>query len=194
MSGGERLSAIIALHRAVVDALKERGNAEEIDLANDIFRKFLTISAASHLEEETKKTVRKVVREISGQQGEILLNLIEQGILDRGYHTRFEWKRDSGANKFYSFFGKEFRGFMGEREREDEGFENFAEAARCFIALGRERNNLVHNDLAAAEFQWTELDVEIRFQRAKNFLPGFRRYLLDFAQRKETGGSPPAPP
>ena len=190
MSGEDRLLAILALHKGVMAALRKQGDAEEIDLANDIFRKFLTIAAASHLEEETKKTVREVVRQISGHHGEILLNLVDHGILDRAYHTMFDWKRDNGAAKFYSFFGKKFRKFMKDKERESGGFEDFAEAARCFIALGRERNNLVHNDLAAAEFQWTESDVQHRFQRAKEFLPGFHQHLLDFVREKQSDGSP----
>ena len=188
MSSEKKIPDIIALHGGVMEVLNKQGDEPAITLANDIFRKFLTVCAASRLEEETKNAIRKIVREIAGHPGNLLLNLVEAGILERSYHNLFDWQRNN-ANRFYGFFGRDFRKFMQKKEEEDE---DFADAAKSFVMLGRERNNLVHSDLAAAEFEWTERDVELRFLQAENFLPKFVRYALEFA-RGESGGDPPAP-
>ena len=189
MSNEQKISDIIVLHKGVISVLIEHGNAEDVFLANDIFRKFLTVSAASCLEEEAKKTIRELVREISGGTGGLLRNFVDRGVLKRSYHTLFDWERDN-ANHFYAFFGSAFRKFMLEKEGENEDFAN---AAKCFVHLGRERNKLVHNNLAAADFEWTEDDVEKRFRQAETFLPKFLRYALEFAREQTGEESPPAP-
>lgn len=189
MSGKGRLSTIRALHKKVQAALVEQGDADNVDLANDIFRKFLTVSAASRLEEKTKETIRELVRNISGQPGKILLDFIERNVLKRSYHTLFDWDSEN-ANRFYSSFGGGFRDFMKEKEGEDEDFAN---AAKSFVALGRERNQLVHSDLAVADFQWSESDVEDKIRQADFFLPKFLRYALEYAGGGSVVGESPPP-
>ena len=178
MAGNEKLFAILALQQSVAGALED-----DADLANgrsDIFRKFLAVSAASRLEQDTKKTLRELMRDISGQQREMLVNFIEQKVLKRGCHALFN-RNDNNANSFYASCGDDFSQFMRQKAAADEGF---GDAVCAFVNLGHDRNQLVHNDLASSEFNLSVNDVEGRFRRAAIFLPQFRQYALEFARRQ----------
>lgn len=188
MSGGSPLSDILDLHDKVVALLREQGDGDGVLVAADIFHKYATIAAASRLEEETKQLLRDMPEEIPAGAP---MKFIERKDISHGFHKLFAWER-SNANKFFSQFDDDsgkFSTFMGKKGEEDTDFK---EEAICFVHLGRERNRIVHNDLAEAKVEWTGRDIMDRFERGRKFLSNFRTYALEFA-RRETGGDSPAP-
>ena len=189
MSVGEPLSGILALHKNVVALLEEQGNGDDVLTVTEIFHKYATIAAASRLEAETKQLLRDMPEEFPAGAP---MNFVEQGSIKYGFHKLFNWK-GSNANKFFSEFDDESKRFSSFMKKKGEEDPDFKEEARCFVHLGRERNRIVHNDLADAEFQWTESDIMDRFQRGLAFLSNFRKYALEFA-RAHSGGNPPATP
>lgn len=183
MSGNkEKLDGLFTLYHSVLDAVGEI-TAQGQDL-KDIFRKAIAVSVASYFEVETKSVVLSLAKDLIGRQGKILTNLIENRILDRGYHTLFAWKDPKpNAKMFYSFFSSKsvkFTDFMRGKEKEDG---EFAAAAACFVELGQARNILVHNDLAAVPFDLSIEEIEEKYKKAQKFLPKFRIYALEFAKQ-----------
>ena len=189
MNSGEPLSGILTLHKGVVALLEEQGNGDDVLTVTEIFHKYATIAAASRLEAETKRLLREMPEEFPAGAP---MNFVDQGDISRGFHRLFRWD-DNNANKFFSEFDDESKQFSPFMKKKGEEEPDFKEEARCFVHLGRERNRIVHNDLAGAKFHWTERDIKDKFERGLSFLSNFRKYALEFARAHSGGNPPPAP-
>ena len=190
----QKLDRLFTLYHSVLPVIGEiSGQGQTL---KEIFLKIVTVSVASYFEAEAKQTIRVLSESLAGKQGRLLVNFIEKGILERGYHNLFVWDNKKGslnANRFYAFFNDEssqFAIYMKGKEKEDK---SFAEAARCFVELGKARNDLVHNDLASLSFSLSMEEVEAKYHTAQKFLPDFLQYALEFAHKNAGEESPPAP-
>lgn len=192
--GGDKksLDDLFALYHGVLATVEEVSAQGQALKA--IFLKIVTVSVASYFEAEAKETIRALSENLVGERGKILVNFIEKGILKRGYHNLFAWDEPTpNANKFYSFFNdesKKFVKYMKEREKDDKGL---SEAARCFVELGKARNDLVHNDLASLPFNLSMEEVEEKYCKAQQFLPKFLHYAMKYAEGESAVGEAPPP-
>ena len=182
----EKLDHLFALYHSVLAAVGELSpQGQDLKV---IFLKIITVSVASYFEAEAKETIRILGERLVGERGRLLVNFIEKGVLKRGYHTLFAWDARN-ANQFYAFFDDESKQFAKHmRENAD-----LAKAARCFVELGKARNDLVHNDLASIPFDLSMEEVEEKYQAAQEFLPKFLECALEFARDRDGGDSPSAP-
>ena len=176
------------------DALAKAGEATPLgQQLKDTLSKMIAVSVASHFEAEAKATITGLVKELAGTKGQILLNLIQNKILDRGYHGLFDWNAKN-VNHFYSAFNAEtslptsnsglsgFKKFMQDKESKDDAFK---QSALCFLRLGKARNDLVHGDLASARSSSSLEEIKQDYEKAKAFLPKFRAYSLEFSKRAD---------
>ncbi|MGI9250178.1 MAG: HEPN domain-containing protein [Pseudohongiellaceae bacterium] len=189
----EKLERLFQMYHEV---LKETDEILPVGLLlQETLLKTIVISVASHLERMTIITIRNLVGTLVGHQGQIIENFVYNKMLDRNFHSLFQWDKRQ-ANKFYSYFSgsnkdeANFTEFMKGKVRKDSDFN---EAVESFLELGEQRNNLVHNDLASAQLDNITIeDIERKYQAAQGFLPKFYNYALEFIQsdvNKETPAS-----
>jgi hypothetical protein len=135
--------------------------------AADHFRKTLLLATASFFEDRMCTSVVEFVR---GQANSALIeNFVRNKAIARQYHTWFVWD-GKNANQFFSLFGPEFRARMVERVKKTPELQSSIEA---FLALGNDRNSLVHQNYATFPMEKTLDEVYALYQRALLFVSAF---------------------
>lgn len=125
--------------------------------------KVFLLSCASFFEAEIKKILEEYVRNYSND--EKIVHLIKNKILSRDYHTLFNWK-EGNINNFTGFFGSDFK----ERvDREMKNNEDFNKNTKAFLEIGKERNQLVHNNFASYDSPKTMDEIYELYNKAKDF-------------------------
>jgi len=150
--------------------------SNEISFATDYknqFAKVILLACASYFE---TKVVSTVIDSLNTESCPLTYNFVSRKALKRQYHTLFSW--DAGnANSFFSFFGEEFKKFMGERVKEDEGLKS---SIQDFLLLGSLRNQLVHDNYAMFSLELTVEDMWEKFENAQQFVFNIKNMTNDF--------------
>jgi hypothetical protein len=155
------------LYRVSEDLLALLDRERELSLRNQVedqFRKALTLSAASMFESVIKGLIEEFCRSATRGLQE-LVSVVRIGILDRHYHTLFDWDK-TNANKFFGLFGEPFKAAANDDVRQDAALED---GVRAFLTVGRLRNELVHGNYATVAFDTTTGDVMTLYSRARVF-------------------------
>ena len=92
------------------------------------------------------------------------VNLTNQEI-KRQYHTFFSWDGNN-ANQFFGLFGEDFK----RRAREEIRSRSLDEAEMAFMAVGRERNRLVHQNYVEAQINDTFEEIWSKYIKACDFV------------------------
>lgn len=141
---------------------------------NDVYRKSLLISAASFFEVEICKAIYGAA-EKKGKANRAFVNFIENKVIKRQYHTFFAWNSPN-TNNFWGLFGEDFkkniRLEIKERKLED--------AESAFLYIGRERNNLVHNDYVNFIINATFEEIYSKYKAACDFVD----FIVDTIKEK----------
>lgn len=168
----------------LVESLKLTGEPSLAISVSEVASKSLLIAAASRFEAEFSEMFADVAsRRAAPAIAQFALN---QGVT-RKYHTLFAWP-SGNANAFYKLLGDSFK----ERATQlAAGDVAFARASTEFVAIGNERNNLVHSDFASFPLTATLGELVQRYRLARNFLPNIKRLLLEEAMPAAAGGQPP---
>ncbi|MBT1706327.1 HEPN domain-containing protein [Chryseosolibacter indicus] len=156
----------------------------ELSLLNDLnkhFRKVLLLSAGSYFESQISKALSDYVSKATNGDAR-LVNFLQKAAISGRYHTLFEWGKQNditqfgdNANKFWSFFGNEFKTQISSEVR---GRPEIADAIKAFIEVGHLRNILVHSNLAAYEYDDKTTDeIYFLFKRAEPFVSYVRQKL-----------------
>jgi hypothetical protein len=135
-----------------------------------IASKSLLLAAASRFESQLTDVVKSVAEANSSEA--IASFCVNQGLV-RKYHTLFDWDANN-ANKFFGLFGENLKQRAAGRKEADAVF---ADSIRDFIALGRLRNLLVHNDFVAFGLDDTLDELIERYRSARGFLPAVQTLL-----------------
>lgn len=165
--------------QALVAVLEKEAEPSLRVTADDIFRKVLLLSAASHFEHQVTEAVVAFTARASGES-ERVVEFVRRKALSRQYHTLFEWERNN-ANGFFALFGDAFKANMEGLVKNDAGL---AEAIRAFLEIGRERNRMIHQDLASFSLEKTAAEIFALYQRASRFVQELPALLA-------SGGIPP---
>jgi hypothetical protein len=159
------VDAFVDDNQQLLESLKEKGEISLLIFAENVFRKYLLLTAASYFEDLVKQTVLDVVR---GEAGEAspLVTLVQKKVIEREYHKLFDWNANN-ANMFFGLWGEEFREKMKKHPMMDQGLN---EGIRAFIDLGRLRNQLVHGNFAVFEIEKTPSEIYDAYRKAMTFL------------------------
>lgn len=152
--------------------------------ADDCFRKVLLLSAASFFERMVTETILAFV-ETAASKNECVTEFVRRKGLSRQYHTLFDWDHNNpvkGANKFFACFGDTFKVAVVKRISSDTTFE---EAVAAFMEIGRDRNRLIHQDVATFSLEKTAQEIFEQYTRAMLFVEALPDLLA-------SGGSPVA--
>ena len=127
---------------------------------DDIYKKALLLAAASYFEYEIYEVIKRFARTASCDNTRIV-NLIDNKVLSRQYHTFFDWDNQQ-TNKFLSMFGDDFKKEVRERIKK----EDLQDAEAAFMYIGRERNKLVHGNYAEASITSTFDEIKDKYSAA----------------------------
>lgn len=124
--------------------------------------KSILLSIASLYETEIIKVIHEI---LETSKSEILYHFINRKALERQYFQLFDWDGNN-ANKFYSYFGKDFLEYAKKCTREDDEIN---ESTKNFIELGGMRNQLVHVNYLTFSLAWTIEDIEEKYIKSKKY-------------------------
>lgn len=131
---------------------------------NDTYKKSLLLSAASYFETEIIKIIHDFA-EGKSHQNLSLISFVDNKALKRQYHTFFNWDGNN-ANQFWGLFGDAFRQ-EAKKQIQEQGL---TDAEHAFIAIGRERNLLVHQNYIEATINDTFEEIYAKYKKACNFV------------------------
>lgn len=166
--------------------LEENGELSFQNTTNENFRKSLLLAAASHFEhliiENLKSFMEEIITENSYSK-DLLINFLKNKAINRQYHTFFEWKEEkpSGANCFFALFGQDFKNHMKQLVKNDD---TLTEAIKSFLEIGRERNELVHNDFSTFALDKTTKEIYKSYEKASLFIERFFEELHNYSSRE----------
>ncbi len=131
---------------------------------NDTYKKTLLLSAASLFESILTKTIHDFADSRSHHNPEVVA-FLDNKALKRQYHTFFNWD-SAQTNQFLGLFGDTFK--QAARKKIQE--ENLIEAEGAFMAIGRERNRLVHQNFVEVQINDTFDEIYAKYENACNFV------------------------
>lgn len=155
---------------------------EEISFAtyiDSVYKKVLVLSAASYFESKISELILKYATKASGSDKRIV-NLIESKVIERQYHTLFDWKANN-TNAFWKLFGESTKDSV---RQQIDGDKDMKVAERSFIDLGRRRNLLVHENFAEFDVNITVEEIYNKYREACKFL-SLIKTVLDPAYLKK---------
>ena len=151
---------------------------QEVSFANyvsDVYTKVLLLSAASYFESRISKILIEYAKKVSGSDKRIA-NLVEAKVVERQYHTLFNWK-DRNTNSFWKLFGEDTKLSVREKIDKEDGGE-LREAELSFLFIGNQRNMLVHENFAEFNFNHTAEEIYGEYEKACKFI-SFIELVLD---------------
>ena len=154
---------------------------EEISFAtyiDSVYKKVLVLSAANYFESVISKCILDYATKASGPDKRIV-TLIENKVIERQYHTLFDWKAKN-TNTFWGLFGEDTKSKVREQLNADEHLKATEQA---FIELGRQRNLLVHENFAEYDVNTTVGEIYEKYKLACEFV-SFIAAVLDPAYLK----------
>lgn len=131
---------------------------------NDTYKKSLLLSAASYFEVAITRAIHDFVDRKSRQNTEIVA-FVDNKAMKRQYHTFFNWDGNN-ANQFFGLFGDAFK----HKAREQIQAKELGEAEIVFLAIGRERNRLVHQNYIEAQINDTFEEIYAKYRKACDFV------------------------
>jgi phage/plasmid-associated DNA primase len=176
-------------HKSVLDYLENNVEVSLRNITDDTFKKLLVLSAASYFEQVLQDLI---VQFVSNQcrGDETVISLTKAKVIDRQYHTYFDWD-GKNANKFFALFGSTFSDSAKEEVSNDEALDN---SIKAFLELGKTRNALVHLNAAAYFLEKTAEEIYQMYVKATYFV-GFLSIQLAIVPRNTLGeGTPPSNP
>jgi hypothetical protein len=154
-----------AEQNSIIELLYSRNEVSLAQTAQNLFAKSLLLIAASHFEARLKQVVTSGIAARSRNDPYINTFFKIRGISYQ-YHAWFDWDKGN-ANKFYSFFGKEFADAMKVIIDADE---TLSECVTSFVKIGDLRNQIVHNNILVFKLNDTPAQVFERIKMADLFI------------------------
>ena len=162
--------------------LMGQGEVSYASYIDVVYKKNLILSAASYFEYQICETIKEYARKVSTADKRIV-QLIEKKVLERQYHTLFDWDKKN-TNVFWSLFGEDTKN-RARSQLDAEDNNEYREAELSFLEVGRLRNQLVHRNYAEYMVQdLTASEIYEKYERACKFLE-FTKTVLDPAYLKK---------
>jgi len=159
---------IYGLFEEITQFLQKQNQPSFLITTQEFFRKSLLVTAASYLESCLCDEIIKFAQEKT-DDNTFIVNFIEKKAISRQYHTYFNWKQISpnSVNGFLGLFGDSY---LQKVKAKIKGSVELSNAAKSFIELGSERNNLVHRNFGNYPLQKTAQEIYDMYLEAVKFV------------------------
>jgi hypothetical protein len=157
----------IELQAFIEENYPESLSGYQVDLA-----KVMVIAAASSFEEEVIAHILELFNDTNSPNTRA--SFVKRKALDRQYHQLFDWEQPN-ANKFARYFGDDCARTFKEQVNTSDWLE---QSVRDFLAIGHQRNLLVHGNFPVYALELTPLEVRDKYFSARKFvaaIPGIIR-------------------
>ncbi len=159
-----RITSLYDEYSELIEFCRSNGQVSFEMYINDTYKKSLLLSVASFFEATITKAIHDYVNIKSRQTPEIVA-FVDNKAIGRQYHTFFSWEKNN-ANQFFGLFGEDFK----RRAKEEIRSRNLEEAEAAFMAVGRERNRLVHQNYVEAQINDTFEEIWAKYTKACGFV------------------------
>ncbi|WP_394521534.1 hypothetical protein C1N60_06310 [Pantoea sp. SGAir0184] len=160
----------------LIGFLNESNEISFQNLVNDNFRKSLLLSSASYFETVLSECVYQFVVDCTYEK-HVIAFMIRRNVIERKYHTWFNWGKANNANSFFALFGDEFSTYAQKFVKENE---YISDSIRAFLDIGTNRNRLVHQNFASFSLDQTAEEIYDNYKSAKHFVEWFPGFLKQF--------------
>lgn len=168
--------ALFLRYEDVRSFLIEKGEPTFAAEVETLAPKVLLLASASYFESAIVDVIRQYFRDRMGDS-DAGVAFVYQKALSRQYHTLFDWD-GSNVNRFWSWFGADFKKYADDLVKADEGL---SEDAKAFLEIGRMRNQLVHQNYLAYSLDKTSSEIYDLAVRADRFVQRIPGVLNGFA-------------
>ena len=180
--GSEQIVLQYNDYKDIYTYLMDQGEISYASYIDNVYKKNLILSAASYFECQICEAIKEYAKRVSTADKRIV-RLIEKKVLERQYHTLFDWDRKN-TNAFWSLFGEDTKTRVRSQLDADDNIE-YRDAELAFLEVGRLRNQLVHQNYAEYMVQdLTATEIYKKYERACKFLE-FTKTVLDPAYLKK---------
>ena len=153
--------------------LMKNNEVEYLNYFTDSSRKTLLLSVASYFEKKIIEIILDFVSSVSKSESR-LKSMVQRRILDRQYHTLFDWNA-SNTNSFWSNFGADAKDHARQRLASND---ELLAAEKDFIDLGKERNKLVHQNFVIYNMNLTLDEIYTKYVSSCKFLEFIQNTLM----------------
>jgi len=168
-----QIATIKAEHDELVKYLSDNGEISFRLYIDNSYKKILLLSAASYFESLILQMIIDHTKNHTNN-GDTVIELVKNKALNRQYHTLFQWK-ERNANAFFGLFGDATKQ-KAEKLIKDR---NITDAERAFLDIGRERNELVHQNFVERTMNKTFDDMYSQYEKANEFVCFIGEMLSD---------------
>ena len=170
----ERIDSQYQDAKDLIHYLNDNGEVSYATYIDDVYKKILLLSAASFFEKTVIRILSDYCKKTSSND-ERLLQLLENKVFTRQYHTLFNWD-GKNTNAFWGLFGDELKKAIREKINSDA---DLIDAERAFLVLGKERNILVHNNLSEHTLNYTLDEIHNKYDKACVFMDFMQNSFID---------------
>ena len=136
----------------------------------------MLLAAASYFEQRLTEAVVVFAQEVTSSD-HVVAWLIRNRVVERQYHTWFDWTARN-ANRFFSMFGDSFGRHMKDVVSEND---DLSSSVRAFMEIGRERNRLVHQNFGSFSLEKTSNEIYETYRLATGFVEWFPEALREYS-------------
>lgn len=182
------IDGLISDHERLLQHLLDTGETSYHATLESTIPKVFLIAAASWMEDQVKQILLDFFKETT-HSNEATQAFIRRTVIDRGFHTLFDWDARS-PSRFFANFGEEVKKTSADLYKNDAGY-----AAECsaFLELGDLRNQVVHRNYASFTLEKTSGEVGDLYRLANKFVARLPQLLRGApVQPVPTTGNTPA--
>lgn len=159
-----KIESLYKEYEELIEFCRANGQISFEMYINDTYKKSLLLSAASYFETIIIKIIHDFA-EGKSRKNLSLVSFIDNKALKRQYHTFFDWDGNN-TNQFLGLFGDKFKQ-EAKKQIQEKGL---VEAEHAFIAIGRERNLLAHQNYIEATINDTFEEIYGKYKSACEFV------------------------
>jgi hypothetical protein len=140
------------------------GQSTNTIFIEEIFRKHLILSSASHFEFRISNAIESHAKTIASSDG-CVFALVKHKALKRQYHTFFDWD-NLKLGTFTTLMGDSLGLKLKEAYKEEQGRLE----VDAFLEIGQLRNRLVHNNFVSFQCEKTSCEILELCNKAESFV------------------------
>lgn len=162
------LANFLEEYKQIIGFLKEKEQFSLVNSINHHFRKLYLLYCSSYYEKEITDMIKQFIS--TNSNDDRVLAFITNKAIERQYHTYFNWEKKN-INQFLGLFGAEFKDKVSNEIKSND---NLSAQAEAFLAIGKERNMMVHQNFLDYQLGKTFEELVLLNEKTSAFIEYLR--------------------